>query len=243
MMKRLNTAFLFLALIFIPSLQSCLDDDDKYYLALATFRVAEDEHPYFVLDDGETMYPNNRLFKKIEDGQRVYVHFDILKEEVEGYDYHIEIRGIVEVLTKDVIVMTDETSNNIGDDPINITGAWFGDGYLNVEFVFMGTSSPEERHMVNLVHNNTTGANDENTEEGFINLEFRHNAYEDQPLERLRGIVAFKGPFGDEEDKGLIIRYNSIYDGVKYLKINFTSDSERSSLNRNISTLDTSIAY
>lgn len=242
-MKRLNTAFLFLALIFIPSLQSCLDDDDKYYLALATFRIAEDEHPYFVLDDGETMYPNNRYFNKIEDGQRVYVHFDILKEEVQGYDYHIEIRGIVEVLTKDVIVMTAESADSIGNDPINITGAWFGDGYLNIEFLFMGTSAPTKRHMVNLVHNEATEEDDENAEESFISLEFRHNAYEDQPLERLKGIVAFKGPFGNEEDKGLIIRYNSIYEGVKFLKINFKSDSERNSFNRSISALDTSTAY
>ncbi|NDV81504.1 NigD-like protein [Bacteroides sp. 51] len=224
-MKKFKTAFLALTLTLIltPFLQSCLDDDDDYYLAIATFRTAENNDNYFVLDNGETMYPQHATYSTLEDGQRVHIYFDILDEKVSGYDYNIKVRGIEKILTKELFVMDEETVDSIGDDKINITGIWFGDGYLNIRFKFKGTRNPSKLHMVNLVRNEIEGAN-ENEEAGYISLEFRHNAYEDYEAEDLDGIVSFKGPFTEKEMKGLKIRYRSIYDGIKYTKIDFKEE-------------------
>lgn len=225
-MKKLKTLFLFLILTLIsaPFLQSCLDDNDVvYYLAIATIRTTEGNDRYFTLDDGEKMHSQQTTFGTLEDGQRVYVYFDMLDEKVDGYEYNITVKGIEKILTKERFVMDEETVDSIGDDKINITQIWFGDGYLNIKFQFRGTRNPEKLHMVNLVQNTIKEANEE--EEGYISLEFRHNAYSDRRTEVLNGIVSFKGPFTAEDMKGLKVRYNSIYDGVKHVKIDFAEES------------------
>lgn len=244
-MKKYRTYYLALTLLLFlaPIVQSCLDDDDNYYLAIATFRVSADEDPYFVLDEGEKMFPDNGTYSKYEDGQRVHVYFDILEENVNGQDYKIHVRGLEKILTKNLFVMDEETVDSIGDDKIDIDGMWFGDGYLNIQFKFRGTRYPSQLHMVNLVRNTIEGAN-ENEEEGYLSLEFRHNAYDDYNVEALSGIVSFKGPFTEEDVKGLKIRYKSIYDGVKYKKIDFPKKEtgQKSSFARNNSIPDIPIA-
>lgn len=241
-MKKFKTAFLALTLTLIltPFLQSCLDDNDDYYLAIATYRTTENSDSYFVLDNGKTMYPQH-TYSSLEDGQRVHVYFDILDEKVSGYDYNIKVRGVEKILTKKVFIMDEETVDSIGDDKINITGLWFGDGYLNITFTFKGTPNPTKLHMVNLVRNEIDGAN-ENEEAGYISLEFRHNAYEDYEAENLNGIVSFKGPFTEEDMKGLKIRYKSIYDGIKYTKIDF-KEEEKTGISSGSGTTTTGTTY
>ncbi|MDR0657407.1 MAG: NigD-like protein [Mediterranea sp.] len=244
-MKKFKISFLLLILtsILTPFLQSCLDDNDNYYLAMATFRTTEGHDNYFTLDDGEKMYPQQTTFGKLEDGQRVYIYFDILDENVNGYKYNIKVRGIEKILTKELFVMNEETADSIGDDKINITSIWFGDDYLNIRFQFLGTRNPAELHMINLVRNDMEGA-DEEEEEGYIGLEFRHNAFDDHQRVILNGIVSFKGPFTKEGMKGLKVRYNSIDDGVKYAKIDFTKESaEQNFSTSSATTTGTSIAY
>lgn len=223
------TILITLILVLTPLFQSCLDDGDEYYLAIATYRLTENEDAYFVLDEGETMHPQHAKYGKLKDGQRAYIYFDILDEKIEGYDYNIRVRGIYEILTKEVISLTEETADSIGDDKINITGMWFGDGYLNLQFQFLGTRNPDKLHMINLVRNETEEGETEEKEEGYISLEFRHNAYNDRQEEVLNGIAAFKGPFIEEEMKGLKIRYNSIYEGAKYRKIDFPKEQTKRS--------------
>lgn len=222
-MKRFKTSLLTLTLILTltPFMQSCLDDDnDNSYLAIATFRTTESNEHSFTLDNGKKMYPQQKNYSAPDNGQRAYVYFDILEKNESIGEYQIEVRAIEKVLTKDVFIMDEQTADSIGDDKINITNIWFGDDYLNIRFQFLGTRNPAKLHMVNLVRNETEGA-DTNEEEGYISLEFRHNAYEDSPVEVLNGIVSFKPPVADEALKGIKIRYRSIYDGVKYVKIDF----------------------
>jgi len=245
-MKKFKTALIALTLILIlaPVVQSCLDDDDDGYLAIATFRTTENDDPYFTLDNGDKMYPQRGGYSNLDNGQRVYVYFDIIEEKKEANEYQIEVKAIEKILTKDLFVMDEETVDSIGDDKINITGLWFGDGYLNVRFQFAGTRNPSKLHMVNLVYNEIEGANE--SEAGYISLEFRHNAYEDYESEILNGIVSFKGPFTEEDVKGLKIRYKSIYDGVKHVKIDFKTaeGSDRGFTSNSGSAITaTSIAY
>jgi hypothetical protein len=216
-MKKINALFLFLAMT--PALlQSCLNDNDNYYLAIATFRTAENQGGYFTLDDGGKMLPQRPASGGLDNGQRVYVYFDILDGKTDGYRYTIEVKGIEKILTKDLFVMDEQTADSIGDDKIDITGIWLGDGYLNINFQFPGTGNPAKLHMVNLVRNTIEGANGDD-EEGYLSLEFRHNAFDDHQAALLNGIASFKGPFTGEGLKGLKVRYNSIHNGVKHVKV------------------------
>lgn len=220
-MKRFRTTLLALTLTLIltPLLQSCLDDDDNYYVTIATFRTNEDVGNYFTMDNGKTLH-TQQVISSLEDGQRVNISFDILEEDVNGYDYTIKVRGLEKILTKPTITMTEETADSIGDDKINIIGIWLGDGYLNINYQFIGSRYSTKPHMINLVNNQIEGT-DEESEEGYLSLEFRHNAYGDNSGDVLNGIVSFKGPFKEEDLSGLKVRYNSIYNGVKYTKIDF----------------------
>lgn len=77
--------------------------------------------------------------------------------------------------------------------------------------------------MVNLVQNQI---GNENAEEGYISLEFRHNAYDDSPDRLGVGFVSFKiENLTLNAEKGLKIRVNTIYNGVKYYKIDFPTST------------------
>lgn len=229
-MNTFRTSFPIIALLLFalaPLFQSCLNDnDDNLFLAIATYHTADHGDVYFVLDDGARMFAGSQNVGNLEEGQRAYLYFYTLDEPMTGYEYNIRLRDIQPILTKSPFVMTEETVDSIGNDRINITNMWFGDGFLNIQFRFLGTRYPSVLHMINLVYNETEGSG-EADEEGYITLEFRHNAYDDHPLEVLNGIVAFKGPFVQEGMKGLKIGYKSIYEEMKYVKIDFESKTVR----------------
>ncbi|MCD7900483.1 MAG: NigD-like protein [Bacteroides sp.] len=222
-MKKLKLALFAVVLILTPTLYSCLDDDDdKYSLLIATVKVNDGKDYYFLMDDGNKVLPGDTTAihnYKVVDGQRVFVYFDELEEKVNGYDYNIRVISIQNILTKGVIPITEATQDSIGDDPANLAYVWFGGGFLNIEFHIMGSNSSSKPHMINLVRDEENPGEEE---DGYINLEFRHNAQNDYPLERLVSMVSFKPPFTDDyTKKGIKIRVNTIYNGVQYYKVDF----------------------
>jgi len=233
-MKRLKFTSFILCLAILPFLQSCLDDDkDGYSLAISTVKVIEGRNFYFAIDGGEKMLPgdttNIRNYKP-KDGQRAFVYFNLLDEKVQGYDYNAKIEHVENILTKGIIPLTAATADSIGDDRINVTEIWIAGGYLNLEFQILGTSSPQKLHMVNLVQNEMTN---DSAEEGYINLEFRHNAYDDSPDRLGIGLVSFKlENLVLNAEKGLKIRVNTINNGIKYYKIDFPTASKSLNLQR-----------
>lgn len=227
-MKKLKLVLLAVIIVLTPTLYSCMNDDDKYSLIIATIKVNEGKDYYFLMDDGNKVLPGDTTAihnYKVIDGQRVFVYFNELDEKVSGYDYNIKVVSIQNILTKGIIPITEATQDSIGDDPANLTYMWFGGGFLNIEFQMMGTYS-SKTHMINLVRDEENPGEEE---EGYVNLEFRHNAYDDSPADRLVSMASFKPPFTkDSNKKGLKIRVNSIYDGVKYYKIDFPKETEKS---------------
>ena len=91
---------------------------------------------------------------------------------------------------------------------------WVGDGYLNIYFVT--DWGGKTAHYINLIQPDPEG--DPYT------LEFRHNAHQDPAVYPSPAIVSYKldaiAPLL-EGKKGLRIRVRTIYDGVKYLPVNF----------------------
>jgi len=209
-----------LILLIMPLLQSCLDDDNsdgQTRFTIGTLKVIEEKEYYFNLDDGDKMYPSDTTHihnYNLVDGQRVFIHFLPLEEDVPGYEYNVKLIQIENILTKDIIPLTEETADSIGNDRINTTELWMGGGYLNIEYQFFHSGNEEKKHMLNLVTNETAEAPE--PEDDYISLEFRHNAYNDEQRQPGWGVVSFKLDEIAEQlkgKKGLKIFVNSIYDG------------------------------
>ncbi len=225
----------FVLTLFLGSfLEACsLNDDDNFGTvnvdgeAVATILPVEDDEKdfYFLLDGGQKLYPSDKRgiagnydWKK---GQRVHILFNLLEQKIPGYEYNGQIVYLFNILTKDVIPLTEDTADSIGDDRIDITAGVFGNKHLNIYFRFRGTENPNKVHMVNLVRNETKEGI---TEEGdFLVLEFRHNAYNDYQSKTLEGNVSFRLPFTEEEFnkyKGVKVRTNT-YNGIINQNLHF----------------------
>lgn len=128
-MKKFRTILAAFLLLFIttPVLQSCLDDwdDDEHpLLAIGTVRIIDGKDYYFALDEGTKMFPGDTAqvdnYTLVE-GQRAFVYFNLLDEEVTGYDYNAKINHVENILTKDIYFMPAEKADSIGDDRITST--------------------------------------------------------------------------------------------------------------------------
>ncbi|WP_308745874.1 NigD-like protein [uncultured Bacteroides sp.] len=238
-MKKLKfIAYIFAIMTTMPILQSCLDDDDSPsdLLVISTINMMSQDSKdfYFTLDDGKKMYPSNGQGwnnADFADGQRAFVMFNELEEPVGGYDYNVRVKEIKEILTKDIVTMDEEENNEekIGDDKINATYMWINKDkkYLTIEFQYYGTHSEDKKHFLNLVINNLTPAptaDEDSEEDEFINLEFRHNNEGDYPQTLGEGYVSFRLDKIKEQmegKKGLRIRVNTLYGGIKTYEVKF----------------------
>lgn len=230
-MKKLKMIALALIVMLVPFLQSCLDDDGPNdSLVISTIKVpdANSKEYYFLLDNGDKMYPGDTRWVsgyKAVDGQRAFVVCNELEQPVTGFNYNVEVKDIRDITTKDVVDLTEENQEKIGDDKINATYMWIAQGYLTVEFQYMGTHSADKKHFLNLVVNKLTEINPQ-ADDDYFTLEFRHNAEGDSPDWLGEGYVSFKLKGIEEQikdKKGLRIRVNTLYNGIKEYTVDFPS--------------------
>lgn len=237
-------AFIFAFVSTMPLLQSCLNDDgsSSELLVISTINQAASDSKefYFTLDDGKTMFPSNGQAwnnQDLENGQRAFVIFNKLEEPASGYDYNIEVKNINKILTKDIITMGEgeNTEEKIGDDKINATYMWITKDkkYLTIEYQYYGTNNQEKKHFLNLVINDVAPAptaisdennNNESSNDEYLDLEFRHNDEGDASARLDEGYVSFKLDKIKEQlegKKGLKIRVNTIYNGIKTYEVKF----------------------
>lgn len=225
-------AFLLL-FITMPLLQSCLDDWDdseRSSLTVGTVRIIEGKDYYFSLDDGSKMYPGDTLYVNnytLIEGQRAFVYFNLLDEKIDGYDYNAKINHIENILTKDIYSMPAEKADSIGDDRINATNLWITGNYLNIQYQLYHSDNPDKKHMLNLVINEASDG--KNDKEGYITLEFRQNAYNDEHRLLGTGLVSFKlDKIADrlKNKKGLNIRVKTLYDGERYITVDLNNEEK-----------------
>lgn len=238
MRKNKIKAFILLILIYVPILQSCLDDNNvSETLVISTINIPDPEGSefYFTLDDGKKMYPSDTksvINYKPVDGQRAFVIFKQLDRSVAGYEYSIQVKSIVDILTKEIVTLSEgeNTEEKIGDDKINITYMWITSDlkYLTIEYQYYGTQNENKKHLLNLVINNQNQDTFSNTSDNndYIELEFRHNKESNSPKHLDEGYVSFKLNQIESQmsgKKGLRIRVNTLYEGKKYYTLDFPS--------------------
>ena len=207
-----------LGVVTLCGLSSCDDDDDGGYVpfsyAVGDMVVKDGSEPYIQLDSKQTLFPSNgsRLPNYLlKDGKRVIVNFSFLEGQREGYDYYILINDIDSVLVKNVIPITPETTDSIGNDPVNVLDMWTSDKYLTVQFEMRGLG--REKHMINLVRNYSLSPNPDG--DGYLQLELRHNRLNDPEIDHiLWGVASFRLEdlkLENPDLKGLKIKVRSPY--------------------------------
>ena len=109
MIKKEFITFFFLIVTILPILYSCKEDDTPTdSLVISTINnLPDNDGFYFTLDNGKTMFPSeikadNKIY---ESGQRAFVIFNQLDQPINGYDYNVQVKQILEILTKDIITM------------------------------------------------------------------------------------------------------------------------------------------
>lgn len=230
---RMALATLLLTLVTMPLLQSCLDDWDdseRPLLTIGTVRIIDGNDYYFALDEGTKMFPGDTAYINnytLIEGQRAFVNFYLMDEKIDGYDYNAQIYHIENILTKDIYSMPAEKADSIGDDRINATNLWITGDYLNIQYQLYHSNNENKKHMLNLVINEASDG--KNDKEGYITLEFRQNAYDDEPSSRGNGIVSFKlDKIADRMagKQGLNIRVKTLYDGERYYTVDFKEEDK-----------------
>lgn len=231
-MKKLKLVLLTVG-IFCTSLlfHSCLDDDGyslgKFWVAVATVESLDDYSHYFRLDDGTTLWPANVGYTghNLETGRRAWLNYTILSDEMSGFDHYIKVNGVDPILTKKIAENMGEENDSIyGTAPVALHNEdiWIGDGYLNLIFKF--NYGGQERHFVNLIPR----GNDETGTNGVYELEFRHHAYDDPPINSVGGIVCFDISELSPGDDGMVKLkvYANTFNGERTYEFEYNSQKD-----------------
>lgn len=131
------TKILLVALMAIPFLQSCnteIERADK--AALVTVQKSLDPAGFYgILDNGERLYPGvmRVSYTPSKEMQRAIIYFSDLAEPREGYEYNADVFNVAEVTTQHITQVTTPAADTLNNG-IQITNAWIGGGFLNVEF-------------------------------------------------------------------------------------------------------------
>jgi hypothetical protein len=123
-----------------------------------------------------------------EDGDRVLLNFTILDEELNDDGtvelYYVKVNDIDNVLMKEIMDITSENEDSIGNDPIIVSEYWITDSLLNFKLKYWGYNG---MHYLNLVKQ----PGDITAADQPIQLELRHNANDDSESVPYTAFVSF----------------------------------------------------
>lgn len=172
---------------------SCDMDDDEYsnlYVGFGLIHEDSGTQTYtIVLDDGEILYPKNAssIADDFKNNDRVLTNFTIL-DTIEKTDslekYNVEVVSIRKILYKDILDITPEIEDSIGNDPIKVKSRWLSGDLMNFELQYYGGS---KTHFINLVKQ----PGEINLDNGPVILELRHNTNDDTEHSPLAAMVTF----------------------------------------------------
>jgi hypothetical protein len=194
--------------IVLPACDNSGYSLNHHWITIATVQPVGQNAFALRLDNGKLLWPAASAVRySPRENQRVFLNYTILSGRHGEFDHLIRINDIWNILTKQVIELNAQNADSIGNDPVRINRMWAGGDFLNVSFSFhWGGTRP---HAINLVKNTM---NEGTSEDGVIELEFRHNAFGNTNTRFPRdGFVCFDlRPFQVEgqEEVRLAIRVN-----------------------------------
>jgi len=189
MKKYLKIAVILIVILTV----SCEKNDDYYslgdiWISLGFIDQSQSDGSFTIqLDNGDTLYPvaNDVPYFNTKDSMRVMANFTILDEVDESENrFYVKINNLYNILYKEIIPLTYENSDSLGNDPVKISDIWISNNILNIEFYYTGG---EKIHSINLAYSEES-LTEQNQP---IELDFRHNAYNDNGKYNLQGLVSF----------------------------------------------------
>ncbi len=186
-----NVFIILLGLIFIVT--GCLDDEEGYSLNDVWIgfgmieQVNSDPVEYrIVMDNGEVLVPvasgyyrpwyymgTNDPESRLKTGDRILLSYTVIGDNGNNdgniSEYYVKVNSVKKVLLKDILDVTEENQDSIGNDPLIVKNAWMSGDLLNFEIKYWGRY---EVHYINMVKQpgELTAADQP------IELELRHNA-------------------------------------------------------------------
>lgn len=199
-MKRM--LFLFSALLALAAVSCSVNDDEGEYYQYRLGIIEGSSAATFTIltDDGYRLKPSEFLSSgyEIVDGKRVLVQFAIVSEaESSEVDYEVKVAMIENVPVKDIISANEEVRDSLGNDPVTISALTMGNGYLNVQFSFYGQDA--DKHYLYMVYDE-----EKQDKEGYIALDFHHNAHDDIKASPYSGLFSFPVAQFEEGESGTI---------------------------------------
>jgi len=196
--------------MMIAVLCSCSHDDSDEFgnnraIELSTVEIqSTNNSPYFVLDDGVKLWVTESLvsYSALKEGSRVMINFTYLQYGNDGFNYFIRLNGFSVVPLQDVINLTPENQDSIGNVPVGIQKMWIGASYLNLNF-YINLPVPEQP-IINLAVNRILPP----VEDGYAHLQLCYNN-RGSVGKQVSGIVSFN--LGEYASK------DSSYKGLKVL--------------------------
>jgi hypothetical protein len=195
-----------LGLIF--TVTSCLDDDgyslNDMWVGFGTVeQVNSDPMDYRIhMDNGDVLLPvasgyqlpwyyqgTNDPNSRLKSGDRILINYTVLADKT-GDDgnidlYHVKVNSVKKILLKEILDITEENRDSIGNDPVIVRDCWQTDGLLNFEIKYWGRY---EVHFINLVKE----PGDLTEENQPVELELRHNANGDVEDIPYSAFVSFR---------------------------------------------------
>jgi hypothetical protein len=165
-------------------LSSCLEESDEVYVSYGVIQNWVSNSNYEILTDkGNTLVvTKSNSFQEIEDGKRVLANFEILSDKESNRNvYEVAVKGFYNLLSKPLVresfILEDESSrrDSIGNDPYTSIYAWFGGDYINIDFEIYFDRFSGEKHLINLVYDDTRASADT------LYLSLYQNAYDENP--------------------------------------------------------------
>lgn len=221
--------FVLLLLAAVAS-TACNDTDGDYpaVLSFATVQFADNagKDYYFVKDDGITLYPGDK--SRIggyapEQGERVVVYYNFLKDPATGYDRNIALYAVNDIrMGQTAIVTTQEELDKLGDAKTDYDPYYcqLTEKYINFRIGYYAADPSE--HAFTLIRNEVAELASEPTESGYLHLELRHEDNGDHPARAWREWLSFPlDTFRDalEGMKGVVIRIETPGYGTQYIRL------------------------
>lgn len=192
-MKNVSRIIIFIAAaLMCLGTASCMKDTTIQYNNMTMGNV---EGSTFVSDQGNIFnvveYEGN-YYDELMKTERAYILCDVLSKTAGGQDneYDIRLNAMVKVLTKDIITLgTETTEEMVKEDPVDVKSIWLSGGYMNFYIEFPVRESSQTAHMVNLIQ--------KEAKEGYA-FTFTHNAngetreaYPDEEFDIAGGYISF----------------------------------------------------
>ncbi len=217
MKKRPNNYVLrTIAVVLCSTLFACQNDNEveSFWVSSATPNIVEGAPTEIITDSGNYLTViNNYSGSTLSNTQRIFAQYQVINQNVATNHYDINLLGVRNILTKNIVTLTPENEALIGNDPVEPYDVWFSSGYVSINFGFYygGTST----HSVNLVQSSVNP----NPEDQKVYLEFRHNDFGDPMVFAQYGTVSFnveefmKSP---GEDVTFVILFNEFIGEQSY---------------------------